>query len=358
MRKNICLAVSCALLAIPVLVLSFTNRSQAAGNPFLRTASTNPEERSKPAERLSKDHGPWMIMVCSFNVSNFDHEQEQWENAEKAAHELVNELRSRKIPAFIYSQNELENNSEAIDRAGRKVRVKMKERTKQLSIVAGNFSSMESRDAQDTLKKIKKMNPPCLKNADFFRTPSRQTPLSGAFLTVNPLLTPQEVANLERKTDPLLLKLNSGSEYSLLKNPGKYTLVIATFMGHSQSLAMNTPADEVISKTAKFDEKIRNNVSLDNAGYDAWSLVKTMRSQNMDAYVYHDRYQSVVTVGSFSAKDDPRMIQLAKNFAAKMKKVPKSQKEVLVAETIKAPGNQKTWIMDPEPRPMEVPHIR
>lgn len=367
MRKTLCLAVSCVALVVPVVML-VSSWGHAAGRPFLRTSASEPERETRAPEKLTKEHGPWMIMVCSLTVSNFEHEDEQRANAEKAARELVQDLRSKKIPAFIYSQDELESNTTGVDRAGRKVHLKMKERNKQLCVLAGNYPSFESREAQDMLKKIKKMNPNSLKNADFFRTPTRQTPLSGAFLTINPLLTPQEVASMERKSDPLLIKLNSGSDYSLFKNQGKYTLVVATFLGQSQTLAMNAPTDEVERKTAKFDEKLKSmslsrNMSLDKAGEDAWALTETMRAQRLDAYVYHDRYQSVVTVGSFDRKDDPRMIQLAKKFGAKTTQHPKTKKEILVCETIKSTGQNakgqadKTWLMDPEPRPMEVPHI-
>ncbi|MFO1020254.1 MAG: hypothetical protein U0903_06110 [Planctomycetales bacterium] len=362
MRKALCLAVSCVALTIPTLLL-VSSWGHAAGRPFLRTSAAEPaEEQPKSVEKLTKEHGPWMIMVCSFTVSNFEHEAEQRANADKAARELVRDLRAKKIPAFLYSQDELESNTSGFDRAGRKVHLKMKERTKQLCVLAGNYPSFESREAQDMLKKIKKMNPPCLKNAEFFRTPSRQTPLSGAFLTVNPMLTPQEVANMERKSDPLLIKLNSGGDYSLFRNPGKYTLVVATFLGQSQTLAMNTSAEDAVRKTAVFDAKLKS-PSLDKAGEDAWALAETMRSQKLDAYVYHDRYQSVVTVGSFDRADDPRMIQWAKKFGAKTVMHPQTKKEVLMCETIKSAGRtnnapDRTWLMDPEPRPMEVPHLK
>ena len=183
-------------------------------------------------------------------------------------------------------------------------------------------------------------------------------------MTVNPLLSPEELATMEQKRDPLLKRLNSGSEYNLLKNPGKYTLVVASFYGKSQGVAMNASKEEVNRKMFAFDKKLESSASLDKAGYEAWSMAKVMRNQNQEAYVYHDRDRSIVTLGSFDQKDDPRLLKLASNLSAKYQTDPKTGKQLMVCEMVSIPNpnpNQppeKLWLIDPEPKSIPVPRLK
>src|SRR5690606_27088297 len=116
------------------------------------------------------------------------------------------------------------------DRLGQPVRRKNLRQVRSLCVIAGNYPSFEDDIAQNTLKWLKAYEPNCLKTGVTFRpTPGRQKPLSGAFLTVNPLLSPEEVAS--KNPDKLLRRLNSGVRHSLADNQGKYTLMIAHFGG-------------------------------------------------------------------------------------------------------------------------------
>ena len=54
--------------------------------------------------------------------------------------------------------------------------------------------------------------------------------MSRAFLTINPLWEGDVRTNT---IDEFVVDLNAGQKYSLLENPGKYTLTIATFSGSS-----------------------------------------------------------------------------------------------------------------------------
>ncbi len=141
-----------------------------------------------------------------------------------------------------------------------------------------------------------------------YRT-SRSTardPFSGAFMTVNPDLTEEDLAL--RKRDPFILRLNSGSDYSLLTNPGHYTVVVATFQGKAELTS---------DATEKKVQPISS--SLSEAADRAWELCTALRrakshgyDRDYDAWVFHDRYTSIVTVGSFDSKDDPRIADTAK----------------------------------------------
>src|SRR5262249_20868160 len=97
----------------------------------------------------------------------------------------------------------------------------------------------------------------------------------------------------------------------------------------------------------------------ENAGKESELLCAAMRKQGHDAYVYHERFRSVVTVGSFKSKDDPEIERLKKMYQAKYKLNEKTGQEVLVAEAIKIPGRtrkdppERAWTRDPMPTLME-----
>src|SRR5690606_26064474 len=98
------------------------------------------------------------------------------------------------------------------------------------------------------------------------------------------------------------------------------------------------------------------------AALDAWELARYMRQLNFDAYVWHDEYKSVVTVGSVDSPDDPRIPTAVATYAAKMKTDAKTKRPVLTAEFLTLPLNptpsdpvRRRWIFDPEPRLMKVP---
>ena len=55
---------------------------------------------------------------------------------------------------------------------------------------------------------------------------------------------------------------------------------------------------------------------LANAEYSAWELAVALREiENIDAYVWHDRYHSYVTVGSFESPNDPKLKRYMQVFA-------------------------------------------
>jgi hypothetical protein len=201
------------------------------------------------------------------------------------------------------------------------------------------------------------------------RTPGRPKPLSGAFLTTNPLLTPEEAAR--RRRDPLLLKLNSGAKYSLLDNPGRFTLIVATSFIESKTSNGSRQSRKAL-------ENFRISQHLDETAMKAWQLAATLREgripinngkygltrRKFEAYVYHDRRGSIVTIGSFNSPNDPRIAELKKNFGAKVRRNPRTGRDVLIAEvaTLPDPKNKgaslQSWIFDPNPRVMKVPILR
>lgn len=293
--------------------------------------------------RLTKAHGPWMIMVASLKSI-----PGRRPTAEEGADQLVYELRKIGIPAYTYSQEAEIDEINTIDRFGRPRQRSYQAQEERVCVIAGNYPSVDDSVAQKTLEYIKQLHPKSWEDQHIYKkTPGRPGPLSGAFLTINPMLSPEEV--MRRKDDPLLLKLNAGTDLSLLENPGKYSLVVASFYGDS------------ITQIGASQRDLEIDEDLDQAAVDAWQLAKLLREKNFEAYVLHERYRSIVTVGSFDSLDDPRIPRGIEIFRAKIKTDPRTGQEILIAENIAVPGANgrpiKTWIFDPKPQVIEVPQL-
>ena len=78
--------------------------------------------------------------------------------------------------------------------------------------------------------------------------------------------------------------------------------------------------------------------SLETAALESWQLMKTMRTQGIEAYIYHDRHRSIVTVGAFDSPNDPNIAKFTKAFMAKDTVNPATKQNVLVAESIQIPA--------------------
>lgn len=322
--------------------------------------------------QITKKHGPWMIMVASFHKPPPDRRGKGLSPAE-AADELVYELRKKGIPAYAFSKKDQKLRVDIKDRIGRR-ETKISAYRGGVTVLAGNYSGPQHALAQKTLKYIKNYRPKFLgeveasndrsklkryRNGGLFRsTPGRPGPLSGAHLVPNPLLSVAELNS--RRRDPLILKLNSGSKISLLNNPGRYTVVVKTFVGKSMT-ALNS---------RRFQEKFESfkvGNSLDEAAQEAWELAMELRNhRNIEAWVYHDRHSSMVTVGSFNSLKDPiearKIQQIIKNFGSKWVKDPRTGRRVLTAEPYTFPRNPRPgqnvtvrWIFDPKPKVKEIP---
>ncbi len=383
---------------VPVLVAGFL---------LLLPGSANAIEAIRGKEyQLTKRHGPWMIMVASFKEPFKERKTDVGMTPEKAAHELVYELRKMGIPAYVYSQDQVKEQVDSTDRLGRARTRTFNAKQKNYCVLAGNYDSHDEstkggKVAKDTLAWIEskfkpdfltvpdanferagaaaKSNVRKLKSGGILRvTPGKlrqgEGPLAGAFLTLNPLLTIEEIQ--AKKKDPLLVKLNSGDDISLYNNAGKYTLVIASFYGK------NSQAQVGMMGLANFraaQKSFKAGSKLDQAAQDAWELATLIRQgyfvldddpaqqpkrQAFEAWVWHDRFRSVVTVGSFDRVDDPRIAKFREAFGAKIKEHAQTKKPFLAAEQLTIPpilkGNQlpeRAWIFDPNPQLVEVPRV-
>ena len=290
---------------------------------------------------LTKQHGPWMIMVVSLAEPPPEYRADG-PGPNEAAADLVYELRKTGIPAYVFEQHEAKEALSTFDRNGKTVRRGVKTKDKRICVVAGNYPSADDKVAQKTLTYIKGFNPKSFADHAVFRsTPGRPGPMSGAFLTINPMLSANDVA--QTKIDPLLVSINRDRKYSLLNNKGKNTLVVASFYGRSK--LMNQPGG------LKEDDD-RLGKALDDAGRDAEVLCQALRETQLhrershDAFVWHERDRSLVCVGSFTSDRDPSIQSTFQAFAEQRQVHAVTKVETLMPQSLLVPElEKKNWII-------------
>jgi hypothetical protein len=317
--------------------------------------------------QITKKHGPWMIMVASFSERH-EHVRVEGLSPSDAATQLVYALRKRGIPAYTFRMSEADksNNDLGQDALGRTMRTRTPVQNNSISVIAGNYATVDDSTGQKTRDFIKRLS---LKDLNleswtnggglvFRQTPGQPGPFSGAFLTINPLFSQEEVAKTKR--DPMLLRLNANAQYSILRNKGKYTLVVATFKGRSQTGIGERNYQKAL-------DVFKPGGTLVDGAARAWNVTRMLREglfngsqqgHTFEAYEYHDRFESMVTVGSFDSPQDPRLNQLANIFRAKQHQGANG-KSFTTGESIVIPGNPpETVIFDPIPKLIEVPRVR
>ncbi len=267
---------------------------------------------------LTKKQGPWLITCASFTGRD----------ATRQANDLVYELRKKyKLNAFVYKkQFDFRGKmkglgfsaTETIRQADGKVApkpVKMKalrgDHFEQVTVVVGDFPSINDRKTQNTLEKIKYLQPRTLevsatmktnqiygKMREDLRRRAKDKKLRGmgpmrqAMVIPNPLLPPEYFQR--QSIDSTIVKLNEGLEYGLLKNKKPYTVRVATFRGHS-----DFGSAQKIDQQRKQTSNNKKVSKLAIAAAKAHRLTQELRKRNVEAYEFHDRHESYVCVGGY-----------------------------------------------------------
>lgn len=262
---------------------------------------------------LSQDHGPWVILACTFSG---DHAKQQ-------ASDLVYELRKKyKLAAYVY-EKEFDYGQQVtgrgVDRYNEPVRMRYQRGSEvhEIAVMVGDFSSIDDPEAQKTLQDLKYATPECLDLKKGKQTnqslaalrliqkeihsaigseKKKRGPMGHAFLTTNPLLPKDYYA--PKGVDKLVLAMNEGNRYSLLDCPGKYTVQVAHFTGN---VIIDQKAIQAVEQGRKSFKS-----GLIEAGEKAETLAEALRLKGYEAYVFHDRSASLVTVGSFESAGTPR----------------------------------------------------
>jgi hypothetical protein len=341
---------------------------------------------------LTTKHGPWMVMVTSFRNVQGDQKTDGL-TAEQAAAELVFELREKGIPAYTYSQDAVKGEIDTRDRMGRDDHRIYAARRDMICVLAGNYETIEDGVGQKTLNYIKRFHPRFLKNpksgAILRADASQRGPLTGAFMTINPLIKPEDV--MHKSIDAETKYMNSRSQYPLVDNPHKYTLRVATFAGKSVTPLGNSTYR---GKEDRFDQEIHSasGYNVWRAGEDAEQLARFLRRNGStskgkqfadadiyDAYVYHDKFQSIVTIGGFDSPDDPRIRTIAQYYGPRLVPDFRLVKQTMSIEEVDrlpkvltthteqlfAPGADpksatpiQVWTLDLEPEVIAIPRIK
>ena len=210
-----------------------------------------------------------------------------------------------------------DNPGAGIDKYGAPIRrhYRRGNEVREIAVLVGDFNSIDDADAQKTLARIKTLEPGTL-NVDANHTTQtmaqvrqfeealraklgkgqKRGPMGEAFLTRNPLL-PRDYF-VPKGVDPFVAKMNEGVEHSLLDCPGRKTIRVATFRGKS---VLETSADpEPAHKSFWGFRKTDESDPLVEAAENAHLLTKELRAHGWEAYEFHDRTESIVTIGSFA----------------------------------------------------------
>lgn len=124
----------------------------------------------------------------------------------------------------------------------------------------------------------------------------KRGPMGRAFVTTNPLL-PKDYFT-PRGLDDLVVKMNEKVDHSLLDCQGRYTVQVAHFTG---KVILN-PRDIAAINSGTKEMKS----SLAAAAENAHRMTEALRRKGYEAYEFHDRSASLVTIGSFNSVGTPR----------------------------------------------------
>lgn len=305
MRSNCCRVVW--ILAVLTVWSSANSASAQLWKQFVPVARVDAD----PANdyRLTQEDGPWLVMAATFSGAG----------AEEQAHDLILEFRKKhNLPAYIHEMtfdyNE-KSPGRGLDQYGGPVKRRYKrDEVQEYAVLVGDFPSVDDPEAQQLLRRIKRMEPDALDPEQHGKTAQtlaqirqlqsammeklgkeqKRGPMGQAFLARNPLL-PREYF-VPKGVDPFVAKMNKGVEHSLLDCPGRYTVQVATFRG---STVLQTSAQTDESSGFQLPWKKREQDPLLEAAENAHLLTEELRAHGWEAYEFHDRTESYVTIGSF-----------------------------------------------------------
>jgi hypothetical protein len=334
---------------------------------------------------VTEDNGPWMIMAATF----------AGKGGKEQAQELIVELRKKyRLEAHLHSK-EFDYTQPVqglhIDEFGnpKKLKYRRAYKSEEFAVLVGNYASADDEKAQRDLERIKSLTPKALqyngknkkvdedgKVVETGRSTTSQqlaswrrlvgrvgdirkgdnstisdAPMGRAFITTNPLLPEQFFAT--RGVDKLVESMNQGVKHSLLDCPGKYTVQVATFMG--KVVIDQTKVQQILAE----DPPVEG--GLVDAAEKAHKVCTALREKGYEAYEFHDRGMSIVTVGSFDSVGTPRedgkteihpkVHKIMQTFAAKDQDQNFGYSNVLG----KRPKSLEGIKLDAQPMPVTVP---
>jgi hypothetical protein len=192
-------------------------------------------------------------------------------------------------------------------------RLQQQGQLREWAVLVGDFETIDDPRGQDILDRIKELRPEALRVDDGEQSAQslsevrrfhsallarmgkqeRRGPMCKAFFTPNPLMPPEYFS--PRGVDKFVAEMNEGVEHSLLDAPKKFTVQVATFRGSSVIQTSATSEGEGLfgkRRPSRSD-------SLVDAAENSHLLTQQLREHGIEAYEFHNRTESIVTVGSF-----------------------------------------------------------
>ncbi|MEX2112029.1 MAG: hypothetical protein WD845_02530 [Pirellulales bacterium] len=356
--------------ALAMVATLLAARPLVAAPPWARLALFKHLE-ADPQELypISENNGPWTIMAATFTG----------DGAADQARELVYELRSEyKVPAYTY-QKEFDY-TEPVEGKGLtpygeapKMRYRRDDDVVEIAVMVGDYPTVDDPEAQKVLKKLKYAEPESLKVKDGEETTQalamlrsfqkqvkqatqpagsdelKRGPMGGAFIVTNPLM-PNEYF-VPKGIDRFVEQMNAHVPHSLLDCPGKFTVQVASFTGHS--IIVDNKVQQAIDR----GEEPKS--YLEDAAKNAHLLTEALRKRGYPAYEFHDRSSSIVTIGSFDSvgtrradgkiEINPAVHKIMLTFGAETKLEPGKPPQVSQAKKL------GPIPFDVQPMPVEVP---
>jgi hypothetical protein len=254
------------------------------------------------------------------------------------------------------------------------MRYRMHDDVVEIAVLVGDFPTVDDPQAQKVLKKLKYARPKSLEvNPEksnqalaSYRKLQAQAkkvlfpkdddslargPMGNSFVVTNPIL-PHEYF-VPKGIDKLVIEMNEGVPHGLLDCPEPYTVKVATFTGHAVIV------DQKIQDA--MDNGKMPKSQLEDAAKNAHLLTEALRKKGYEAYEFHDRHSSMVTVGAFSSvgskrpdgkiEINPAVHTIMRTFGVETKIEPGKSAEV--GKTKKLNGIP----FDVQPVPVEVPRM-
>ncbi|HEX4145735.1 MAG TPA: hypothetical protein VHY91_19675 [Pirellulales bacterium] len=287
-------------------------------SPCAQAATWGKAGKNKAAATKDENHqltdtsGPWLIMAATFTG----------DGAEDQARQLARELRKElKQNAYTYQKKfdfSKPMEGRGVDRQGgpQMMRYEHDDPVVEIAVLVGDYEQVGDALAQKTLKRIKFLKPDALTKVEKTsqtmaaihaiqraaiphdeKVPEKG-PMGGAFLTTNPLL-PRDYF-VPKGLDKFVVDMNKGVKHSLLDCKGKYSVKVATFTG--QNILLTRKVVDQMERGKTLNMKSR----LIDAAEKAHKLTEALRAKGVQAYEFHDRASSIVTIGSFDSIGTPQ----------------------------------------------------
>lgn len=350
-RMRMCTAVrqssSCWLLLAILMMSSSTamaDRTNLIKQMFQRRGS------KAQCVELQDIHGPWLILAATFSG----------ESARTSAESYAKELSQRlKVSAFIIQKSE---SSGAVvgqgqridtDEFGRQIpkvlvaRYANQTELESVAVLVGEFHSKDDPQIDELRQKVRNFQPKS-------KIPGFEERDKAVFLTRNPLL-PEDFFQTPQ-VDQFVQDLNRQEwiRYSLLDCPGRFTVRVATFRG-----------SDVITVADKASHNTKDpTTALDRAASKAHKMATSLRGRGVEAYEFHDRYGSYVTIGSFDAlgsevdggqfQYDPRIITILQQYCGYREVVAKDPTTGAVSKSLSL-NSENRIPFDIEGKPIAIP---